>query len=53
MIKTLLAVVALSFALLVAIGCDSGGGGKIEPLSGNGPPSNAAKTGPHPMPPAK
>jgi hypothetical protein len=46
--KAILLVVVLALSIWVAAGCDSGGG-KIQPLSGQG---GAAKTGagPHPMP---
>ena len=48
--STLLVLLALT--LWVAVGCDSGGGGRIQPLSGQGAPSGGAKAGggPHPMP---
>ena len=48
--KTALSVAALTLIVITAVGCgDSGGGGKIEPLSGQGAPSSASKVGPHPM----
>ncbi|MDR3689060.1 MAG: hypothetical protein P4L46_06745 [Fimbriimonas sp.] len=48
--RYLLLIILLLLPVVFAIGCDSGGGGKIEPLSGQGGPAGGSKGGPHPMP---
>ncbi len=48
--KVALAATALALALGSLIGCDSSGG-RLQPLSGMGPPAaHKAAAGPHPMP---
>lgn len=49
--RPLILATALVLIAGILIGCDSGGG-KIEPLSGQGGPANNGKAhvGPHPMP---
>lgn len=45
-------IVLVVLSVLLIAGCDSGGSGKIEPLTGLGPPAKktASGGGPHPMP---